>query len=159
MVNTNAAEIQTVPVTSGRLTDGSAVPDDSTIRDWIGADAFKFWSEHREWIETSYPGVFAPDWRYGGKNRGWSLRYKKTKAFCTLLPEFKKFSTVIVMGRTEREKFEERRYVWRSQTVKIYDDAKTYIDGKWLTVPVYSEEDLSEVRDLLMMKRPPTNRL
>ena len=74
--------------------------------------------------------VFAPDWLYGGKNRGWSLRYKKTRAFCTLVPEYRRFSAVVVMGGAEREKFEERRYVWRPQLVKLYDEAKTYIDGK-----------------------------
>lgn len=81
---------------------------------------------------TFYPGVFAPDWLYGGKNRGWSLRYKKTKAFTTLVPEYRRFSAIVVMGGAEREKFEERRYVWRPQLVKLYDEAKRYIDGKWL---------------------------
>jgi hypothetical protein len=141
-----------------RITSKSEPPDDSAIREWIGPEAFDHWTELRTWIDEFYPGVFAPDWLYGGKNRGWSLRYKKTKAFTTLVPEDRRFSAVVVMGRAEREKFEERRYAWRPQLVKLYDDAKTYIDGKWLTLAISSADDLHDVTDLLTMKRPPLQR-
>ena len=137
-----------------RITDISAPPDDRAVRKWIGSKAFAHWAELRNWIDESYAGVFAPDWLYGGKKRGWSLRYKKTRALCTLVPEYQRFSTVVVMGSAEREKFEERRYVWRPQLVKLYDEAKTYIDGKWLTVGISSARDLHDLTELLAMKRP-----
>ena len=105
-----------------------------------------------------YPDVFEPDWLYGGKNRGWSLRYKRTKAFTTLVPEYGRLSAIVVMGGAEREKFEERRYRWRPQLVKLYDEAKTYIDGKWLTIAISSADDLNDVMELLTMKRPPPSR-
>jgi hypothetical protein len=138
-----------------RITDKSTPPDDNAVRDWIGPESFEHWTELRSWIDAFYPGVFAPEWLYAGKKRGWSLRYKKTKAFCTFLPEYRLFSAVVVLGRAEREKFEERRYVWRSPVVKLYDEAKTYIDGKWLTVGISSKDELNDVRELLTMKRPP----
>jgi hypothetical protein len=149
----------TLPQIGDRITDKSAAPDDSAVRAWIGANAFEHWSELRNWIDKFYPAVFAPDWIYGGKNRGWSLRYKKTKAFCTLVPEFRRLSVVVVMGGAERQKFEERRDVWRPQLVKLYDEAKTYIDGKWLTLAITSAEDLHDVMELLAMKRPPKSRV
>ncbi|MFZ2099860.1 MAG: DUF3788 family protein, partial [Oricola sp.] len=61
------------PQTGDRLTDKSATPDEATVRDWIGPDAFAQWSALRDWISTAYPGVFVPDWTYGGKKHGWSL--------------------------------------------------------------------------------------
>lgn len=141
-----------------RITDKSAPPDDGTVRDWIGPGAFRHWAELQNWIEEFYPGVFAPEWLYGGKTRGWSLRYKKTRAFCTLLPEYGRFSATVVLGRAEREKFEERRHVWRSQLVQLYDGAPTFPDGKFLTVAVSSAEDRDDVTELLTMKRPPPSR-
>ncbi|MBB2830496.1 UNVERIFIED_ORG: hypothetical protein GGD51_000597 [Rhizobium esperanzae] len=60
-------------------------------------------------------------------------------------------------GRAEREKFEERRYAWRPELVTLYDNAKTYIDGKWLTLPISDGSDLRDVKDLLLMKRPPVS--
>jgi len=137
-----------------RMTDKSAPPDNSAVREWIGPKAYGHWAELQNWIDTYYPGVFVPDWLYGGEKRGWSLRYKKTKAFCTLIPEYKQFSAVVVMGGAERTKFEERRLVWRAPLIKLYDEAKAYIDGKWLTVGVSSADDLRDVTDLLTMKRP-----
>jgi len=150
-----AADGGTPPRIGSRIADKSAPPDDRAVRQWIGSGAFVHWTALRHWIDESYPAVFEPDWLYGGKNRGWSLRYKKAKAFCTLVPEYGRFSTVVVLGRAEREKFEERRYAWRPPLVKLYDEAKAYIDGKWLTVTIASTEDLDEVMDLLAMKRPP----
>jgi len=147
-----------LPQIGDRITGKAAAPDDVTIREWIGLEAFGRWAEFRSWIDESYLGVFAPDWLYGGKNRGWSLRYKKVKAFTTLVPEYGRFSALVVMGRAEREKFEERRYVWRPKLVKLYDDAKTYTDGKWLTLAISSADDLHDVTDLLTMKRPPLPR-
>jgi hypothetical protein len=149
------ADSATFPKTGDKITDKSAQPDDGAVRKWIGPEAFGRWAQMRKWIDNSYPGVFAPDWLYGGKNRGWSLRYKKTRAFCTLVPEYRRFSIVVVMGGAERAGFEERRHLWRPQLVKLYDAAKTYIDGKWLTVAIASENDLRDVKDLLTMKRPP----
>lgn len=143
------------PQIGDRITDQSATPDDSAVREWIGPEAFAHWAKLRTWIDEFYPGVFEPGWLYGGKNRGWSLRYKKTKAFTTLVPEYGGLSAIVVMGGAEREKFEERRYVWRPHLVKLYDEAETYIDGKWLTIAISSADDLRDVTGLLAMKRPP----
>jgi hypothetical protein len=143
------------PQIGDRITDKSAPPDEGGVRDWIGPQAFKHWVNLRSWIDASYPGVFVPEWLYGGKKRGWSLRYKKTRAFCTIVPEYKRLSIVVVLGEAEREKFEVRRSFWRSQLVKLYDEAKAYPDGRFLTVAISSAEDRHEVMELLMMKRPP----
>ncbi|QOZ35938.1 DUF3788 domain-containing protein [Bradyrhizobium sp. CCBAU 53421] len=143
------------PRIGDRITDKSAPPNDGFVRDWIGPKAFAHWAELRNWIEAYYPAVFVPDWLYRGKKRGWSLRYKKSKAFCTFLPEYKQFSVEVVLGAAEREKFEARRYGWSSRLVKIYDEARTYPDGKWLNATVSSAADRHEVTDLLRLKRPP----
>jgi Protein of unknown function (DUF3788) len=150
-----SADSETVPKIGDRLANGSTPPNDNAVRDWIGPRAFKHWVELQDWIEEFYPDVFVPDWLYGGRKRGWSLRYKKTKAFCTFVPEYRRFSVVVVLGAAEREKFEERRYGWRSQLVELYDEARPYPDGKWLNVAISSANDRRDVMELLTMKRPP----
>ncbi|MFQ3454098.1 DUF3788 domain-containing protein [Bradyrhizobium sp. UFLA01-814] len=143
------------PEVGDRITGKSAPPDDGTVHDWIGPKAFGHWAELRNWIEANYPAVFAPEWLYRGKKRGWSLRYKKSRAFCTFLPEYRLFSVEVVLGGAEREKFEARRYGWRPQLVKLYDEARTYPDGKWLKVGISSAVDRRDVTELLSLKRPP----
>lgn len=144
-----------LPQLGDRISDKSAPPDERTVRNWMGPQAFKHWTELRRWIDTSYPGVFEPEWLYGGKKRGWTLRFKKTSAFCTLIPAYRLFSVLVVLGRAEREKFEQRRYTWSPKLVALYDGARSYPDGKWLTVAISSKDDRHEVMELVSMKRPP----
>jgi hypothetical protein len=146
------------PQVGDRISDKSAQPDESKVRDWLGRESFGHWTKLRSWIDASYPGVFAPDWLYGGKKRGWSLRYTKIKALCTLVPAYKQLSVLVVLGGAEREKFEQRRYSWSPQLVKLYDDTRTYHDGKWLTVAISSADHRHEVTELVGMKRPPLPR-
>lgn len=142
------------PQIGDRLTDRSGTPDEETIRDWIGTDAFVHWVALRDWVAAGYPAVFAPDWIYGGRKHGWSLRYKKSKAFCTLLPEYRAFSVVVVLGGSERDKVEARRDTLTPRLMGLYDAAATYHDGKWLRIGVSSPDDLKDVTDLLILKRP-----
>jgi hypothetical protein len=146
------------PQIGDRITNLSAAPDADMVRDWIGPEAFEHWRELQGWIGENYPGVFTPEWLNGGKKRGWSLRYKKTRAFCTFLPEYSRLWIIIVFGSAERQKFEERRYTWRSQLIELYDESKTYPDGKFLTLPISTADDRQEVMELLAMKRPPPSR-
>jgi hypothetical protein len=141
-----------------RLTDKAAIPDDETIRDLIGPEAFGRWTALRDWIEGSYPGVFAPGWIYGGSTHGWSLRYKRSKAFCTLLPERRSFSAVVVLGAADREKVEANRQRLSPRLMKLYDEAATFHDGTWLKIPVSSAEERQDVIDLLALKRPRRSR-
>lgn len=147
------------PDIGDRITDKSAPPDERMVRDWLGRDAFEHWAKLRSWIAESYPGVFAPDWLHGGKNRGWSLRYTKGKALCTFVPAYRLFSVLVVLGGAERERFEERRYFWSPRLLELYDETRTYRDGKWLTVAVSSADHRDEVIELVSMKRPPQLRL
>lgn len=137
-----------------RITDKLLLPNDEAVHHWVGAAGFKYWAELRNWIDKSYPGVFTPDWLYGGKKHGWYLRYKKSKSFCIFLPEYRLFSVVVVLGAVERERFEAQRSKWRAGLLKIYDDAKTYHDGKWLKLSITSADELNDVTELLSMKRP-----
>lgn len=141
------------PAIGQRLTDKSVRPDSDAVRDWIGPDAFRHWAALQERIEASYPGVFAPEWLYGGRKHGWSLRYKKSKALCTFVPEYRRFSVVVVLGSAEREKFEARRESWRTRLLELYDATETLHDGKWLKVEVSSADDQNDVIELLALKR------
>lgn len=40
------------PKTGDRITDPSAAPDERTVRDWIGPQAFDHWAMLRSWIDA-----------------------------------------------------------------------------------------------------------
>lgn len=138
-----------------RMTDPGAPPTDSEVADWIGEDAYEYWKLTTQLIEQSYPGVFAPDWLFGGKKHGWSLRYKKNKSFCTLIPERRRFSLLIVFGAEERKKVEAIKNSLSKNTQREYDKATTYHDGKWLLLSLDSDRVVKDVMWLLATKRKP----
>ena len=138
-----------------RLTDKNIKPDNSILIEWLGETAYGYWTQVTEFIDQNYPGVFEPDWLFGGKKHGWCLRYKKSKSFCTLVPERDNLDVLIVFGAQEREQVEA---ILPDLTPKVradYESATTYHDGKWLLINLDSENTLSDIFRLLKLKRKP----
>jgi len=140
-----------------RMTQPDKPPTDSEIVEWVGNKAHRYWKNVTQLIEQIYPDVFTPDWLFGGKKHGWSLRYKKSKSFCTLIPEKNRFALQIVFGAEERAKVEAIKDSLSQHTQKEYDKATTYHDGKWLLLAVNSDRDVEDIMQLLAVKRKPKN--
>ena len=139
---------------NSRLIEPGEPPGVERLRDWMGG-GYRYWTAVTEMIERNYPGVFAPDWLFGGKKHGWSLRYKKSKSFCTLIPEKGRLAMLIVFGGAEREKVEAIRGEISETMLVAYDDATTYHDGKWFFFAVESDDTMRDVERLLAVKRRP----
>lgn len=142
---------------SMRMTQRDNPPGDSQIREWVGKEAYRYWKQVAQLIEQIYPNIFTPEWLFGGKKHGWSLRYKKSKSFCTLIPEKKRFALLIVFGAEERAKVEAMRESLSPHTQKEYDRAATYHDGKWLLLSINTDKVVEDVMRLLSVKRKPRN--
>lgn len=140
-----------------RLTEPGTRPSPGTVASWIGPKAHGRWEKITGLIERRYPGVFTPEWLYGGKKHGWTLRYKKSRSFCTLIPEKGRCMLLIVFGAEERLKVEAVRKQLSARTRKTYDDATTYHDGKWLLLNIDNESALADAELLLSVKRRPKN--
>jgi len=136
-----------------RMTCSDKLPDNSEIAGWIGVEAYEYWKKVTELIDRYYPDIFAPGWLFGGKKHGWSLRYKKSRSFCTFIPEKNRFALLIVFGREEREKVEAIIEELSEDTRKKYVDAETYHDGKWVLFTVDSDTAVKDVMCLLSVKR------
>ena len=115
-----------------RMVDGDRQPDARSVAAWLGTDSYKRWTHLIEFIEGNYPGVFTPDWVFGGRKYGWGLRFKKSKSFCTLIPERGRLVVQIVFGGEEREKAEKILPELSPGVRETYTNATTYHDGKWL---------------------------
>ena len=130
-----------------RMTQSLNPPSDIEVREWIGKKAHEYWKQVTHIIEQDYPGVFSPEWLFGGKKHGWSLRYKKSKSFCTFIPEKDRFALLIIFGAKEREKVESMRNNLSPRIQKEYDEATTYHDGKWVLFGVDSDTCLLYTSD------------
>lgn len=143
--------------TSIRMTQLGNSPSDSEIAEWLGEGAYQYWKQVTNLIERNYPDNFTPEWLFGGKKHGWSLRYKKSKSFCTLIPEKNHFALLIVFGADERSKVETIRDSLSTCTQMEYDTATTYHDGKWVLLTINSNEVIEDVMKLLALKRKAKN--
>lgn len=139
-----------------RLTDASQKPTPEAVAAFIGGENARRWSGLLNFIDATYPGVFEGEWLYGGRKGGWSLRFKKSKSFCTLVPERGRMNVMIVFGAAERAKAESVLEELTPRVRQDYLDAKTYHDGKWLLLHVDGDDVLQDIERLLAVKRRPS---
>jgi hypothetical protein len=141
-----------------RMLNFSKPPEPHQVKEWIGSRASVLWAELTEFIESQYPGVFKQDWWFGGKKWGWSLRYKKSKSFCNLIPERGQFKFLLVFGAEERKKVEAILPQLTSHVREDYEKATTFHDGKWVATLADSKKVVADIERLLVLKRKPKNR-
>jgi hypothetical protein len=141
--------------TTNRMVHQDNPPTGSEVAEWVGKEAHEYWKRVAGLIERNYPGVFTPEWLFGGRKHGWSFRYKKSKPLCTFVPERGRFSLLIVFGAEERKSVESARDRLSPQTLKHYDEAFVYHDGKWVLLTVDSDAVVDDVGLLLSLKRRP----
>ncbi|ACB75120.1 DUF3788 domain-containing protein [Opitutus terrae] len=138
-----------------RLTDRAAPPTPDDLAYFLGQTAFERWNQMLTRIDALYPALFAPDWIYGGAKHGWALRFKKSKSFCTLIPEDGRVSIQIVFGADERAKMVTTRRRLTAASRKAYDNARAFHDGKWLYLTLSSAAVVEDVFQMLAVKRKP----
>lgn len=139
-----------------RMLDKTQKPDEDAISNWIGPENYERWKKILQFIESNYPDIFpSDDWLFGGKRHGWGLRFKKSKSFCTLIPERNRLVIVIVLGGGEREKVDAILHELSPCIHTEYTNAATYHDGKWLAIAVDSDESIEDIKKLLIIKRNP----
>ena len=138
-----------------RMLDGAKPPEPGQVAEWIGPKASAHWAELTEFIESRYPGVFDRTWWFGGKKWGWSLRFKKSKSFCNLIPERGQFKALLVFGAEERDKVEVVLSELTSHVRDDYAKATTFHDGKWVAAVVDSKKVVADIERLLVVKRKP----
>ena len=65
---------------------------------------------------------------------------------------------MIIFGKAEREKFEEARESYSESVQKIYDEAKTYHDGKWVMFEPVDTTMFGDFKKMLAIKRKPNRK-
>lgn len=65
---------------------------------------------------------------------------------------------MIIFGKDERAKFETERKNYSEQVQKIYDEAQTYRDGKWVMFEPTDTSMFPDLIKLLSIKRKPNRK-
>ena len=87
------------------------------------------------------------------------LKFKQgAKTILTVYIKEECFTFLIIFGKKEREQFEAVREDFSPWILKVYDDAQTYHDGKWMFIDVNEPERLAEIKRLILIKKKPNRK-
>lgn len=65
---------------------------------------------------------------------------------------------MIIFGKEERLKFEKDRDKYGEEVQRVYDEAKTYHDGKWMMFEPVDTSMFDDFISLLKIKRKPNRK-
>jgi len=80
------------------------------------------------------------------------------KAIVTVYIYDDRYDFQIIYGKAEREKFEAQRSEFSSLIQEIYDNSRTYHDGKWMMISVNDLETLEAVKQMVAVKKKPNRK-
>ncbi|MDR2589686.1 MAG: DUF3788 family protein [Oscillospiraceae bacterium] len=87
------------------------------------------------------------------------LKFRRSgKTILTIYIRDDRFDFLVIFGKAEREKFENRRSEFPHQIQEIYDNSKTYHDGKWMMIPVANVDTLEAVKQMILIKKKPNRK-
>jgi hypothetical protein len=91
------------------------------------------------------------DFRFYGKNYGWALRFRKRgKALLSLYPAKESFTAQIIIGPSEAQKA--ANLTLGENSKKVLESTHEFHEGRWLFLRVESDQDVKDVKQLLMLK-------
>lgn len=113
------------------------------------------WENLNGFIADSYR--LKSDFAFYGKNYGWALRYRKGgKALLSLYPGQDSFTAQIIVSQAQAENALSSGL--SKKAIEIIEDAHPYPEWRWLFIKIESEQDLNDIKQLLMTKSPPVRK-
>lgn len=128
-------------------------PSDYELIALLGAEVVGVWKEICDNIESKYDMNIA--WNNGGKAWKYECKYSRAgKTLCGLYANENKSGLMMIFGGAERDKVETIRQELNEKTMAVYDEAKSYRDGKWVMFPL-DKALIADYMRLLSIKRKP----
>lgn len=118
----------------------------------VGDGLYDVWTALCERIEEQYD--MKRLWNPGGKAWNYKYKYRRGgKKLCALYAREHCIGFMLIFGKTEREKFEADRQNFSQAVQRVYDEAQTHRDGKWVMFTLEDTSMFEELIRLLQMKR------
>ncbi len=93
---------------------------------------------------------------FGGKKFGVMLRFRKSgKTLFCIFPEKQGFSVVLIYGKKEVEQFEMNKNKFSEYLVNIFDNTPQLHDGRWMLISLKDSSYLSELKQMIAIKKKP----
>ncbi len=133
------------------------IPSAEEMRNLVGESLYDIWLKLDAIIEERYDMDCL--WNRGGKAWKYEYKYRRGgKTLCALYAREHGVGFMIILGKDERLKFESDRDSYSNEVQKIYDETKTYHDGKWLMFEPIDTTLFDDFIRLLRIKRKPNRK-
>ena len=133
------------------------IPNEKEMMELVGESLYDVWNKLCVLIDQNYD--MDRLWDKGGKAWKYEYKYRRGgKTLCALYARKNCVGFMIILGKDERLKFEADRESYSKEVQEIYDETKTYHDGKWI---MFEPVDTSLFHDfirLLRIKRKPNRK-
>ena len=121
-----------------------SIPTPEQLAELVGKELYEVWHRLCALIDEKYD--MERVWAAGGKT------------LCALYARSDCVGFMVIFGKDERQRFEADRDSYSVEIQRLYDEARTYHDGKWL---MFEPKDTSMFVDfmrLLGIKRRPNRK-
>lgn len=132
-------------------------PTDAALAALLGKDLFDVWRGLCALVERKYDMERA--WSAGGKSWTYEYKYRRGgKTLCALYAREGCLGFLVILGKAERAAFEADTERYPAEVRRIYDETKTYHDGKWLMLMPQDTSLFPHIEKLLEIKRKPNKK-
>ncbi|WP_322202275.1 DUF3788 domain-containing protein [Acutalibacter intestini] len=123
------------------------IPDAEQLKTLVGKPLYEVWEKLCALIDEKYDMDCL--WDKGGKAWTYEYKYRRGgKTLCALYARENCIGFMIIFGKDERLKFEKDRENYSEEVQRIYDEARTYHDGKWM---MFEPTDTSLFQDFIRL--------
>ena len=130
------------------------IPEREEMIALVGASLFEIWEKLCALIDEQYDMDCL--WDKGGKVWTYEYKYRRGgKTLCALYARENCVGFMIIFGKDERLKFEKDRENYSQEAQRIYDESRTYHDGKWMMFEPMDTSLFEDFLRLLRIKRRP----
>lgn len=132
-------------------------PDARQMTALLGGQLYGVWNSLCALIEERYD--IERTWNSGGKAWVYEYKYRRGgKTLCALYARENCLGFMVILGRDERAKFESDRANYSEEVQRVYDEAATYHDGKWIMFEPHDASLFGDFMKLLKIKRKPNRK-
>lgn len=133
------------------------IPNTEQMTDLVGKSLWEIWEKLCALIDEKYDMDCL--WNNGGKAWTYEYKYRRGgKTLCALYARENCVGFMVILGKDERLNFEKDRENYSKEVQRIYDEAKTYHDGKWIMFEPIDTSLFDDFIRLLGIKRKPNRK-
>ena len=130
------------------------IPDAEELTTLVGSSLYEIWNQLCALIDAAYD--MDHFWDKGGKAWTYGYKYRRGgKTLCALYARENCIGFMVILGKEERLKFEKERGAYTEEVQRVYEEAQTYHDGKWMMFEPTDTALFDDFIRLLGIKRRP----